>query len=548
MRLLPVIMILSFLLSACGNEPRIRRVLDEADRMIMTMPDSAAAMLKSLDMGGAAASERARHALLLTKALRKAHVMVTDDSLISIAAGYYRGRGDSLEVQSLFYNGAVLRYRKDYANALILLMEARDRASDTGDDFYRAMACREQASVYTALCNYDKAAELGREAAQAFYKAGHPLHAAWERVYIPQSLVYSGRAEEAYDSIKVLASDSLIHADTVLLKEFLWIASNVCFENSDYDLAEEYFDSLVSVGGIPSSKLLSQMALLKLEKSDLTGARQYHDLAVGCQQTAADTLAAVYALSRIYEAEGDHEKAYRLTVMVDEQSDPMMDTLITHPYTTLVNDYYHAETRRKTALLEDAALRIMVWISLSMTLLTIILCLVCVYRYRLRQREMEREMLRSDLARLEQQISSLSAVTPNSTSLREPDTFLLAFMKSVCDLIDVSNAGERGTEDFGIRISELISRLTDDENLKILEIYVNDKFDNLMTRFRQQAVGLSKRQFDISIFVFLGFSDSTVAWLFNKKPVANPRQLRYRIRKKLKENPVPDLELFLRYF
>ena len=426
-------------------------------------------------------------------------------------------------------------------------MEAYDKANDTGDDFYRAMSAREQASIYIDLYNYDRAAELGREAAATFTRAGRPLHAAWERVYIPQSLVYSGKVDEACDSIMAMASDSIIHAHADLLKEFLWNASNVYFEKKDYDLAERYFDSLVDIGGVPSSKMLSQMALLKLEKGDLTGAREYQGLAAECQHAVTDSLAAVFALSRIREAERDYENAYRLSKLVDNESNPMMNALITHPYTALINDYYHAEARRKSTLLEEASLRMVVWISVSLTLLTTIVLLVCVYRHRLGQRDMEREILKSDLSRLEMQIASLR-VPADRTVPHAPHTFPLAFMRSVCDLNDTFYVKEKGAGVFGEKVSELISRLTDDENLEILEKYVNDNYDNLMARLRQQAVGFSKREFDISIFVFLGLSDSTVAWLFHKKPVSNPRQLRYRIRKKIRENPMPDSELFLRYF
>ena len=142
-------------MTACVGDNRVNETLQTADRLIFVAQDSAVIMLDNLDLDHASRAQRARHALLLTKAREKANITVTDDSLIAIAADYYRGCGDSLEVQSLFYHGVILGYRDDYPRALLSLIQAADLADAIGDDFYRAMACREQVGVYTKLYEFD---------------------------------------------------------------------------------------------------------------------------------------------------------------------------------------------------------------------------------------------------------------------------------------------------------------------------------------------------------------------------------------------------------
>ena len=61
-------------------------------------------------------------------------------------------------------------------------MEAVDRAAETGDEFYRAMAYREQADIYYSLLAHSKRCELSLLAARYFDLANKPLHAAWEKV------------------------------------------------------------------------------------------------------------------------------------------------------------------------------------------------------------------------------------------------------------------------------------------------------------------------------------------------------------------------------
>lgn len=69
-----------------------------------------------------------------------------------------------------------------------------------------------------------------------------------------------------------------------------------------------------------------------------------------------------------------------------------------------------------------------------------------------------------------------------------------------------------------------------------------------MSRFRQQVPTLNDRQLRIAVFVFLGFSDTTIASLFHDSNASVIRQVRYRIRKKIKEHPTSDTDLFLSYF
>ncbi|MDE6238935.1 MAG: hypothetical protein K2M54_02990, partial [Muribaculaceae bacterium] len=324
---------LILLMTACVGDNRVNETLQTADRLIFVAPDSAVIMLDSLDLDHASRAQRARHALLLTKAREKANITVTDDSLIAIAADYYRGHGDSLEVQSLFYHGVILGYRDDYPRALLSLIQAADLADAIGDDFYRAMACREQVGVYTKLYEFDRAARLGEEAVRAFNRAGRPLHAAWERVFIPQSLLYSGNINAACDSIAVLATDSLIQSDPHLRQEFLHIATNVYFEKHDFEQSESYFDAYIDEGDAPSSKMLSQMAELVLAKGDITKAKHYYDLAIAAHLSASDSLAALAVLSQIYEAEGDFKNAHLLNIAVQNAATHSTNVLITHPYT-----------------------------------------------------------------------------------------------------------------------------------------------------------------------------------------------------------------------
>ncbi len=175
MKRLPIVILyLTLVLAACSHDSHVQTVLDDADRLMFSRPDSAATMLDSLDVSRASESQKARRALLLTMAQVKSHLVVTDTSRINLAVRYYSGRGDSLEMQSLFYQGVVLKYIGNNNDALLALTKAADIANDLGDNFYYGLANREQAGVYTDLYRFEQDLKARQEAVDAFMRCGRP--------------------------------------------------------------------------------------------------------------------------------------------------------------------------------------------------------------------------------------------------------------------------------------------------------------------------------------------------------------------------------------
>ncbi len=190
--------------ASCGARRDVERRLDEADAIMDCAPDSALAMLESIRVDGMGGGQRARHALLLTKAKTKAYKPIEDDSLISFAADYYSGHGDSLEAQSLFYLGYYNAEKRINDQALLHLSHAYDAAFATGDKFYAAMSAREMSRVYRRLYMVDEGFKWALIAKNLFAEAGKPVHAAWMEHPIADALIYRGeygKAKELLDSL-----------------------------------------------------------------------------------------------------------------------------------------------------------------------------------------------------------------------------------------------------------------------------------------------------------------------------------------------------------
>ncbi len=129
-----------FLMAAgCGHK-NARESLLEADRLVNEHPDSALKILEDFDSHDTDRETQAWHALLLAKANEKALKHFHNDSLTAMAADYFRGRGDSLEIQALYYNGVIHDYNKLESEALIKLIEAVNKANAAGNDYYSGRA------------------------------------------------------------------------------------------------------------------------------------------------------------------------------------------------------------------------------------------------------------------------------------------------------------------------------------------------------------------------------------------------------------------------
>ena len=113
MKKTPTILILLFLLLAmiaCNDPKPVTDTLHRAETLMNEHPDSAWAILNAIspdEMGQN--STRAHYALLYTQAQDKNYIDETNDSLITLAADYYRHTDDvRRKFLSHYYKGRVL--------------------------------------------------------------------------------------------------------------------------------------------------------------------------------------------------------------------------------------------------------------------------------------------------------------------------------------------------------------------------------------------------------------------------------------------------------
>ena len=120
---------------SCSDDTAVMAELDRAEAVMEEYPDSALALLDSLDRSRLTTREaRARHSLLYSQALDKNWIELTSDSVISPAVKYYKKHGSpDYRLKTQYYLGCIFRNAGDREEAMEHFVEAEryvDRATD----------------------------------------------------------------------------------------------------------------------------------------------------------------------------------------------------------------------------------------------------------------------------------------------------------------------------------------------------------------------------------------------------------------------------------
>ena len=150
-----------------------RRELTDIDNIIEETPDSALRLLMKIDATTMGESDYPLYALLLTQAQVKNDMLVTSDSLITIAVkSFDSSTENTYRLRSHFYAATVAFYAGNMPDAMKHILAADEMADALGDPYWRAKTSEITADIYEAAYNYPKTEKLREEAAGLYLKSG----------------------------------------------------------------------------------------------------------------------------------------------------------------------------------------------------------------------------------------------------------------------------------------------------------------------------------------------------------------------------------------
>ena len=121
-------LLLTIIIVGCSNEQSHNELLNRAERMVFTRPDSVVRMLAPYYNDTTMTSDdRALFGLLYTEALHRSGLNTPSDSLIRISRNYYERRGDDEHLARALLHHAIILYKQQQTHEAVLAMKRAEQ-------------------------------------------------------------------------------------------------------------------------------------------------------------------------------------------------------------------------------------------------------------------------------------------------------------------------------------------------------------------------------------------------------------------------------------
>lgn len=187
---------LLFAAFACQPQQSLRPLLEKADSMFVSHPDSVFLMLDTVvNPEKYAEDEYAEWCLLLTQARDKSYREHTSDSLIRIATDYYRKHGPALKYATALYtSGRVASELGKQDEAVQYYLEAEQAGKDEGDYQLLYLITSNLGGIYGRLCWNDSTLSVYKKSLEYAKLSG-------DSIFIARANSYMGRAYSLFNEL-----------------------------------------------------------------------------------------------------------------------------------------------------------------------------------------------------------------------------------------------------------------------------------------------------------------------------------------------------------
>ena len=508
-------------------------------------PDSAYSLLQTIDSealrtrGG-----RARYALLYTQAQDKNYIDHSNDSLITIAADYYREHGDEhTRFLSLYYKGRIHYNAGDYLNAMLNYFEAETLVPDLQDDYYAGLLYSQIGSIYRKFYDFPKSLEAYQKAEEYYKDANKDYHKLYAMT--DQSTIY--RNMDKYDKSDSLLQIVLLEAEYInkhsLIDYVLGSLIMQYVEQGYMKNAKSIYERMLKDYGLENntSYFLTSVIKIHLYDGEYQDAERMLHKAWAQAKTANDSVACYFASSQIYKerrlfdkALQEHESGILIQNRIVKQN-------LQQPVLTIQRDYLSKELAflKYRRIVEKTILIIIICVIISITLTVAI-------KYR-KKMQRHNESIRYYVNELTgMKIVMENEKTEKSIQMQElfKEQFKVVGMlgESFIQSADEKNHQKKVYNE----VKLLLETYGNDNKFYLqLENIVNRYNDNIIQLLREE-IELPESTYHQFCYQIAGFSINVVSLFMKEKP-ATLYKRRSRVLEKIKVSDTLYKEIFIKY-
>lgn len=505
-----LLLLLSVFIFAACTSAKVNRILNDVESYISERPDSALAVLESIDRADLKnRGSEAHHALLHAMALDKNYIDVTDDSLASVAVKHYSKHGPKKYLaRSLYYKGLSYFYDGQYEKSIIELSKAEPIAA-MHDSLYLGLTKVLQAEIYSSNFNEDSEIKLLEDAMDIYIDLNIEYHINVAKRSLAVAYTNVERFDDAERLLKELISSENINSRilTKSLGDYAFLMA--VRPDSDYEEAVNYYEKTVAVeDGRYMSKQDYWIWAYSLAKIGNTGkAKQIVDMLSPIDSSGT----AYYWQYAIAKTLGNTHEALDLFERFSDKNNEEVVQILKQSISTVQRDYYQSQYEISEYKLRIRGLILSVVILSS--IIVIALVVLSAIRYRHRKQEEKERYIRyaEEVSRQldEFKNGTYSALQKKYISMYKEkyETLQILFEKYL------QSDGRVDAEKLVYKkVVSLINELRKDiENSSRFDKILDSELDGMMTNLRTEFPRLNQRYYMLFGYLALGFNSPIIS-------------------------------------
>lgn len=535
MKTLPCILLALLLFAGCTSGSRIDRTLDRAGALMMEQPDSALAILASIDASSLSDARRARHALYTICSRDKLgeNVDSTFDTILNeINPDLEHNLSDKDELLSFYYKGLRNLNCRNFEEAIIDFLSAEEIGMLLDENVQLGLIYRALADAYLGLYNHNSAAAYSELSFRKFEEAD-------AKKYIPYAIAdlaifynNAARYDDAIATARQARRESKDVKDSVLLANIISVEGMAYVGKGDYPMAKHTLMELVDSGiGFSAPCDIRNIGLGYLREGNMEKARLYDSYLEEMDST--DKILKYYILKE----KGDYKTAlalfeteyYALNDILRKSTRQNSDIRLT--------EFYKSQREIEEMLhLQEVKNAYLFLVIFGMTALLFALLLIAQRQYYLRRRTkllMEIQILKEGLFDYEKRSEEIKKEFESNMCIAEEKILGLqnsirrVFASQSYYLNEISRSYYE-CKGLPIEMKKIYNRSisfindlrNDAKTLSELENAINLNLENLIIDLRIDYPALSDSEVRLYIYLVAGISSQAIGVILSK-PVQN---------------------------
>lgn len=508
--LIPLVSVV-LLLSACA-ESEVEKQLLDVERYIVERPDSALAVLESIDRNLLKTEEdRAHHALLHAMALDKNFIDVADDSLARIAVDYYSEHGpEKYHARSLYYLGLAYYYQGDYNKAIVEFSKA-EKVAESVDSLYLAMVNVKKSDAYSKTHNDIEALQHMLAAKDVFSLLSLDYYTSVTELELSRIYFNLDNIDKCTMILNALITDTTnINIQTSALVNYAFL--NVVSQSPDYSMANSIYKEIDTERD--NSYLSFKDYWAWAYSLNIVGrkaeAQELIDQLV-CEESGTTS----YWQYMIAKSDGDMESALLHLEDYIKYNDVEVSDALKQSLALSQRDYFESQSELSKAEAERSRLWFLaVLLSSSVVLLSAAACIIWYVR---RQRKAKEQYVLY-ISEIRRQLDEAKKDDYPALKRKYMSLYKSKFetIGTLCEQYAHSHNLVQAETSIYKKVVSLVDDFTNDyTNRKKFEAMLDADLDNIMSNLRSEMPSLKEKDYVIFSFLVIGFDVTTISNLMN---------------------------------